>query len=176
MNRENLQTGRQEAIRGFDIDGTFLECTPCGNGHINDTFMMSFDRDGETHRYSLQHMNRSVFKDPVSLMNNILHVTAYLKEQIANSDNKDKDLDQIINDAANKFEITLNEDQFNQLKSLLEKLGGLHLDLGSLKSQAQAAYDTLKDMGFDISKIHIDTEEARGLLQQIIETIKGWFN
>ena len=39
MNRENLQTGRQEAIRGFDIDGTFLECTPCGNGHINDTFM-----------------------------------------------------------------------------------------------------------------------------------------
>ena len=103
-------------------------------------------------------------------------MVAYLKEQLANSDNKDKDLDQIINDAANKFEITLNEDQFNQLKSLLEKLGGLHLDLGSLKSQAQAAYDTLKDMGFDISKIHIDTEEARGLLQQIIETIKGWFN
>lgn len=103
-------------------------------------------------------------------------MVAYLKEQIANSDNKDKDLDQIINDAANKFEITLNEDQFNQLKSLLEKLGGLHLDLGSLKSQAQAAYDTLKEMGFDISKIHIDTEEARGLLQQIIETIKGWFN
>ena len=103
-------------------------------------------------------------------------MVAYLKEQIANSDNKDKDLDQIINDAANKFEITLNEDQFNQLKSLLEKLGGLHLDLGSLKSQAQAAYDTLKEMGFDISKIHIDTEEAKGLLQQIIETIKGWFN
>ena len=44
--------------------------------------MMSFDRDGETHRYSLQHMNRSVFRDPVSLMNNILHVTDYLKEQI----------------------------------------------------------------------------------------------
>lgn len=103
-------------------------------------------------------------------------MVAYLKEQIANSGNKDKDLDQIINDAANKFEITLNEDQFNQLKSLLEKLGGLHLDLGSLKSQAQAAYDTLKEMGFDISKIHIDTEEAKGLLQQIIETIKGWFN
>lgn len=103
-------------------------------------------------------------------------MVAYLKEQIANSDNKDKDLDQIINDAANKFEITLNEDQFNQLKALLEKLGGLNLDLGSLKSQAQAAYDTLKDMGFDISKIHIDTEEAKGIFQQIIDMIKGWFN
>lgn len=103
-------------------------------------------------------------------------MVAYLKEQIANSDNKDKDLDQIINDAANKFEITLNEDQFNQLKALLEKLGGLNLDLGSLKSQAQAAYDTLKNMGFDISKIHIDTEEAKGIFQQIIDMIKGWFN
>ena len=75
-----------------------------------------------------------------------------------------------------KFEITLNEDQFNQLKALLEKLGGLNLDLGSLKSQAQAAYDTLKNMGFDISKIHIDTEEAKGIFQQIIDMIKGWFN
>ena len=45
-----------------------------------------------------------------------------------------------------------------------------------MKSQAQAAYDTLKDMGFDISKIHIDTEEAKGIFQQIIDMIKGWFN
>lgn len=101
-------------------------------------------------------------------------MVAYLKEQVANGDNKN--LDQIINDAADKFEITLNEEQFNQLKALLEKLGGLHLDLGSLKSQAQAAYDTLKDMGVDISKIHIDTEEAKGIFQQIIDMIKGWFN
>ena len=103
-------------------------------------------------------------------------MVAYLKEQVASGNSKDKDLDQIINDAADKFEITLNEDQFNQLKALLEKLGGLNLDLGSLKSQAQAAYDTLKDLGFDISKIHIDTEEAKGIFQQIIDMIKGWFN
>lgn len=105
---------------------------------------------------------------------NVEGMVAYLKEQVANGDNKD--IDQLIKDAANKFEITLNEEQFNQLKALLEKLGGLHLDLGSLKSQAQAAYDALKDMGFDISKIHIDKEEAKSLFQQIIETIKGWFN
>ena len=54
-------------------------------------------------------------------------MVAYLKEQVASGNSKDKDLDQIINDAADKFEITLNEDQFNQLKALLEKLGGLNL-------------------------------------------------
>lgn len=46
--------------------------------------MMSFEKDGVIHRYSLQHMNRSVFKNPVTLMNNILQVTDYLKEQIKN--------------------------------------------------------------------------------------------
>ena len=83
MNQESLNAGRQEAIEGFEFQGKFVECVPCGNGHINDTYMVTFEDENGMSRYSLQHMNRSVFKDPVSLMNNILHVTAYLKEQIS---------------------------------------------------------------------------------------------
>lgn len=82
VNQKELNAGRQEALEGFDIPGRFVECVPCGNGHINDTYMVTFEEENGLCRYSLQHMNRSVFKDPVSLMNNILHVTAYLKEQI----------------------------------------------------------------------------------------------
>ena len=82
MNQESLNAGRQEAINAFAIPGTFVECEPCGNGHINDTYMVTFEDEKGMSRYSLQHMNRSVFKDPVSLMNNILHVTEYLKERI----------------------------------------------------------------------------------------------
>ena len=82
MNQDTLNQGRQEAMEGFAIEGTFIDCKPCGNGHINDTYMMSFEKDGVVSRYSLQHMNRSVFKDPVSLMDNILRVTAYLKKEI----------------------------------------------------------------------------------------------
>ena len=82
MHQDTLDAGRQEAIQGFDIPGTFLNCKPCGNGHINDTYMMEFEENGAVSRYSLQHMNRTVFTDPVSLMENILHVTDYLKEEI----------------------------------------------------------------------------------------------
>lgn len=82
MELKNFDAGRQEAILGFDIPGTFIECQPCGNGHINDTYRMSFEHNGTVKRYSLQHMNRTVFTDPVSLMENILHVTEYLKKQI----------------------------------------------------------------------------------------------
>lgn len=82
MNQETLAAGRQEAISGFSIEGSFVSCKPCGHGHINDTYMIEFEQDGVICHYSLQHMNRAVFTDPVSLMENILHVTDYLKKQI----------------------------------------------------------------------------------------------
>jgi uncharacterized protein YpuA (DUF1002 family) len=105
---------------------------------------------------------------------NIEGMVAYLKEQIANGNTND--LEKVINDAADKFNISLTEDQFNQLKELLEKLGSIDLDLSTLKNQAQAVYDKLNDMGFDISQIHIDADEAKGFIQKIIDFIKGLFS
>ena len=64
------------------MEGELVECKPWGNGHINDTYIMTLRQGGIERRYSLQHMNRAVFTDPVSLMDNILHVTEYLKDQI----------------------------------------------------------------------------------------------
>lgn len=55
-----------------------------GNGHINDTYLVHA-KDGE--RYILQRINTNVFRDPVMLMNNIVAVTEYIKE---NSDNPHK--------------------------------------------------------------------------------------
>ena len=60
MNQNTLDEGRIEAIHGFDIPGIFRECDVCGNGHINDTYMMTFEQNGVLQRYSLQHMNRGV--------------------------------------------------------------------------------------------------------------------
>ena len=82
MNRDTLHMGMQEAARGFAVEGELVECKPWGNGHINDTYIMTLRQGGMERRYSLQHMNRTVFTDPVSLMDNILHVTEYLKDQI----------------------------------------------------------------------------------------------
>ena len=82
MNRDTLHMGMQEAARGFAVEGELVECKPWGNGHINDTYIMTLRQGGIERRYSLQHMNRTVFTDPISLMDNILHVTEYLKDQI----------------------------------------------------------------------------------------------
>ena len=50
--------------------------TPYGNGHINDTYCV------ETPRFILQRINTNIFKDPAGLMENIVNVTAFLREKI----------------------------------------------------------------------------------------------
>lgn len=73
----------EEAIAGFSFLGTLKNRRPFGNGHINDTYLLTFEiGDMGTVDVILQRMNREVFKKPVELMENIAGVTAYLREKI----------------------------------------------------------------------------------------------
>lgn len=69
----------------FCLEGVPKEITSYGNGHINDTFLLVCDDGGAEKKYILQRMNRSIFKDPVALMENVANVTAYLQEEIRKS-------------------------------------------------------------------------------------------
>lgn len=72
----------QELAKNFKLDGTFIEITPYGSGHINDTYLILMDKEGVKRRYILQRMNHSIFKNPVELMENIEHVTTHLRKKI----------------------------------------------------------------------------------------------
>lgn len=80
---EKILQGKAEAIGSFCFEGTYKEDKPWGNGHINDTYLVTFSLDGTTDkRYILQQMNKSIFKKPVELMENITAVTAFLRKKI----------------------------------------------------------------------------------------------
>lgn len=73
----------EEAIEGFEHEGKLIDAEICGNGHINNTFLATFEKpDGSTYRMILQQMNKKVFKKPVELMENVMNVTSYLQERI----------------------------------------------------------------------------------------------
>lgn len=72
----------KEVVGAFSFDGVFKEGIPFGSGHINDTFRLTFSRDGSDRRYILQRMNKSIFTKPVELMENISGVTGWLKKKI----------------------------------------------------------------------------------------------
>lgn len=72
----------QEAIDGFKLPGELNECVVYGNGHINDTYRLTYETPNGTKRYILQRMSRSIFKDPVGLMENVGGVTSWLRKKI----------------------------------------------------------------------------------------------
>ena len=77
MNRE-----LSEIIGMFAFPGTFVEAIPYGNGHINDTYRLTFEQNGRPVYYILQRMNHKVFQKPEELMENIEGGTAWLKKKI----------------------------------------------------------------------------------------------
>lgn len=77
-----LKSILQEVICHFQITGTLIECITFGNGHINDTYRLTYESDGEQKHYILQKMNKNIFKQPVELMENVLGVTSHLKKKI----------------------------------------------------------------------------------------------
>lgn len=62
-----------EILDQFEIPASI---TPYGNGHINDTYLVT------TPMYIMQRINTNIFKSPDELMDNIENVTAFLREKI----------------------------------------------------------------------------------------------
>ena len=69
-------------VHAFAFPGTITDWTPHGNGHINDTFLVRSTENGVLRKSILQRMNRTVFRNPTELMQNIAQVTSFLRKQI----------------------------------------------------------------------------------------------
>ena len=63
----------------FAVDGSYLESTPLGSGHIHETWRSRFDVGGRSRSVVFQRLNDRVFTDPQALMHNLLAVTDALR-------------------------------------------------------------------------------------------------
>ena len=64
----------------FALPGGAKTAAPFGNGHINNTYLITID--GVKERYILQRINSYVFIRPREVMENMLHITEYLQARI----------------------------------------------------------------------------------------------
>lgn len=69
-------------FQNFQVLGSLLESAPYGNGHINDTMVAAFSQAGTRVRYIFQRINGRIFKNPETLMDNILRVTSEAQHQL----------------------------------------------------------------------------------------------
>jgi len=66
----------------FAMPGEFLGASPCGHGHINDTYEVRYSQGGVPVRYILQRINHHVFKRPDLVMDNINRVTRHITHKL----------------------------------------------------------------------------------------------
>ena len=66
----------------FGLQGEYRSFEVLTSGHINTTYKVYFFRDGELKDYILQRVNTYVFRDPVSVMDNISSVTEFIRAKI----------------------------------------------------------------------------------------------
>ncbi len=62
----------------FCFRGTYRDTVELTSGNINNTYHLTFRDKGEDVHYTLQHINKYVFKHPVEVIENISRVTSHL--------------------------------------------------------------------------------------------------
>lgn len=102
-------------------------------------------------------------------------MVAYLKEQVADKNLSASELEDAVEQASEQFNVTLTQEQVDQLIDLLKKLQGLNLDWDNIKSQAQSVYDRLKNLGIEVNTEEL-AQKAQGLFARIIEFFRNLFN
>ena len=69
----------EKVIDAFQVEGKVIDCIPFGNGHINDTRLVTMDNGVQ---YVAQRINKNVFKRPDLLMENYVGVTKFIRNKI----------------------------------------------------------------------------------------------
>lgn len=72
----------QDICSSFDIGGRYVRCKELSTGIINCTYHVEYFRDGMRKDYIVQKINKEVFKNPKKLMNNIVNVTDYVRQNV----------------------------------------------------------------------------------------------
>jgi len=69
----------QEISKQFQIYGEILHAETFKIGHINETYSATYDQGGMRVRYIHQKINKTVFKNPPAVMQNVMRVTTHIR-------------------------------------------------------------------------------------------------
>jgi len=78
-----IQSDLSKIVSQFQIEGEIIDIKPYGTGHINSTFLVQLQREGDrVQKLILQRINEFVFTEPKKVMANIERVTNHLRQKI----------------------------------------------------------------------------------------------
>lgn len=95
---------------------------------------------------------------------------------VAEEVDEPEEIEAVITEKAEELGVNLSEEEISQIRSLMEKIGELDLDVDSLKQQVKDLYNKLEDMDINISGEQVQGffDQVMSWLQKILDTVKGW--
>jgi uncharacterized protein YpuA (DUF1002 family) len=106
----------------------------------------------------------SIISDPDELVD----VVVYVKDAISNSEVSDSEILNLIDEAADKFDISLSDSEKESILTIVKQVKNLDIDEDNLRSEVKDAYQKLKDLG-------ISKEQVKGILEICIDFVKNIF-
>ena len=79
---QNNRNDIEQLSQRFNIAGEFYGARPFGNGHINDTYLAEYRREGRIVRYVHQRINAHVFREPWKVMDNVERVLRHIRSKL----------------------------------------------------------------------------------------------
>ena len=102
-------------------------------------------------------------------------IVAYIKQQIIEQGvDSDADIETIIRNAMEEFDISLSDEDVAKLVELMNKISKLDIDVNALAQQASQLYERLKGMGLDLE--NIDTEQVGNFITRFFDRIVELIN
>lgn len=145
-------------LEKFSIPGTLVATKANHQGHINSTYVCTFNDQGTQTKYTLQRINSVVFPHPEEVMENIMLVTNHIKSKIAGLPDKDQRCLTVISAKDGKPYVIDDEGGYWRAYRYIE-----HVATYDTISDASKAYQLGEAIGrfqnqlsdFDSQKLHV---------------------
>lgn len=96
----------------------------------------------------------------------IADIVIYVKDLIDEQDISDEDITDVIDQAAEHFQVSISESEKETLLKLVKKFRDMDIDEEQLREDIKKVYDTLDDLG-------IEKEDVKGLFGQLLDFAKN---
>ncbi len=80
---------QKSVLEKFEIYGDLISAEPFGDGHINDTYVVTYNQSEQKVRYILRKINKYVFKLPELIVENTVYITNHIQSKMNAEEEKD---------------------------------------------------------------------------------------
>ena len=145
-------------IPHFQFEGRYLRANEIVSGNVNNTYRLEY-AVGNRHRlYTLQHINKYVFKNPIEVVSNIVCVTDHIRTKLmANHENPGRRVLELIPTADNQFVFVDEDGEYWRAYTFIEEADALDIvsDPRQMEEVGRAFGSFQKTLAdFDVSRLY----------------------